>query len=108
LYKNASFFYEMKCHLCQKSSPDVCRLACGHHMHVACFQKHIRSYGHFECPKCNKSVACAHYDENSCEWYVGVEEMGNGVHYCYKIMADSKMIPHNGWCPKWCRSNGRL
>ena len=42
------------------------------------------------------------------EWYIGIESCGKGLHYCYKINGEYKLVPEQGWCPKWKRRNGRL
>lgn len=95
----------MVCSMCKTKSDELIHLSCGHMVHLECFQS---LNGRLECPKCHCSVASAHFDRGSSEWYVGLEIKDRGIRCCFKITSEAKLVPYSGWYPKWRRLNGRL
>jgi len=70
---------------------------------MQCFQ----GCTHLECPTCHRPVASALFDRGSSEWYVGIQTE-YGIHCCFKVTSDAKLVAYQGWWPKWRRLNGRL
>jgi len=93
----------MTCRLCLNSNSGArLNLPCGHVTHLDCLRHTGREW---HCPECSEPVGSAQY--NGGEWYVGVSTM-SGVHCCYKIDSDSKLVPFHKRPAMWYRTNGRL
>lgn len=106
--KMCIFFLEMhSCHLCQQSSKDVQRLSCGCYVHLKCFRECSKSAASLECPRCGSSVTKAVFLKEECEWIIGIPAR-SGLHGCFKVMPNSKIIPYHEVRSKWLRRNGRL
>ena len=96
----------MLCVLCQEPNPDMCT-ECGHNYHTTCFQQCWKEH-HLPCFECSKALGHAFCDENTLDWFVGVN---SGAQWCacYKITAkESKIVRTSQTMRKWERKNGRL
>jgi hypothetical protein len=93
----------MACPLCKYSHKgSLVRLSCGHNVHPECLRQCAREW---ECPECREPIGSAQFEDG--EWFVGIPSP-DGMHCCYKVNSDSKLIPFYKLKSTWYRSNGRL
>ena len=91
------------CSLCFNSQKEnTIPLKCGHYVHASCLRASLNVW---ECPECGSAIGSAQYDGG--DWFVGIHSP-DGMHCCYKIDSESKLIPFHKRKPTWYRANGRL
>jgi len=93
----------MMCPLCLNFKKNgLVRLSCGHTIHPTCLRSSLCEW---KCPECAEPIGSAQFEDG--EWFVGIKAP-DGMHCCYKINSESKLIPFYKRRPNWYRSNGRL
>jgi len=96
-----------QCEFCKRESKDLQKLSCGCLVHLECYRKYCAPFCNLECPKCSLPVAKACFDQERSEWIIGIPSE-DGLHGCFKVMSNSKVVEWNKRTPKWRRRNGRL